>query len=64
MVRRSPSVRKVPGSNPGLVIGTLSKITNSLFISKEIGDGCISLSLRILSFPLHPLTSEDEWESE
>ena len=44
VVRRSAMMNEVPGSNPGRAIGTLLKNTNSLFISKEIGDGCISLS--------------------
>ena len=37
-------MREVLGSNSGWAIETISKILNSLFISKEIGDGCISLS--------------------
>ena len=44
MVKYPTTVQEDLDSNPGCGNGPFSEITNSLFISKEIGDGCISLS--------------------
>ena len=38
VVRRSPSVRKVPGSIPGVVNETLSKITKILFLIEDTSE--------------------------
>ena len=38
VVRRSPPLRKVPGSIPSMVNGTLSKITKILFLIEDISE--------------------------
>ena len=38
VVRRSPSVQKVPGSIPGVFNGTLSKITKILFLIEDTSE--------------------------
>ena len=38
VVRRSPSVRRVPGSIPGVVNETLSKITKILFLIEDTSE--------------------------